>query len=480
MSTNTDPDDLLMMAATASDLLERERLADRMGEQFGGTRDLFDALGYQETFKYDDYRAWYDRGDIAQSIIEKPPSTTWSEPPEVIDDADVGEESETDFESDVESLFNANIVGDVELDRGLLHYLQRVDTLARIGRYGVLFLGLADADSEGDLADPVDTSALSGLDDLLYLTPLSEGDADITSWVRDVTSPRNGFPETYRLDLANGDRTRTATVHHTRVIHVAEGILDDEVYGTPALEPVMNRLFDIQKVLGSAAEAFWMVSNPGLALSVDPEFSDIPTEQMDEQIEEYEHDLRRVLKLFGADIEQLDAQEVDPSNTVEAELKAISGTVNIPQRKLVGSERGELASSQDEANYLEFIGDRQTSTAEPVILRRFFDRLIEYGIVSPPRAGTYSVDWPNLFQLNELELAQVKKTEAQAIKANSPMGDPSALHSMEALREWSPIDEPEDATPPGDQPDIDEEIDEEDPEVIDQFERMTDGVEADD
>lgn len=341
-------------------------------------------------------------------------------------------------------------------------------------------MGLADVDAAKELKQSVQVGRLSSLDDLLYLTPLGEGDVEIHEWVTDATDPRHGLPKTYKLNLAGGDRTQTEIVHRSRVIHIAEGVLDDEINGEPALRAVMNRLFDIEKIVGAAGEAFWRVSNPGLAMNVDPEFQNVDTEKMDEQAEEWEHNMRRVLKLFGTDVTQLDAQDVDPEAALDSELKLISGTVEIPQRKLVGSERGELASSQDEANYLEVIGARQTSFDEPVILRRFFDRLVEFGIVNPPRAGTYSVEWPNLFQLNELEQAQVKKAEAQAIKAAAPMGDPSALHSMDALLEWSPLDEPEDATPPTDQPDPDEEIDEEDPEVVDQFEKMMNGAEADD
>lgn len=460
-----------MMMATASNLVARQEFANQAGLQFGGDRDLWEALGYKQGFTYRDYRDWYERGDIAKPIINKPAETAWSERPDVVDDAEVGEENQTDFESDVEALFDADD-DETELDRGLAHYFERADRLGRIGRYSVLFLGLNDVDSSEDLLDPVDPSGLDGLEDLLFLTPLSEGDAQINTWVRDVTDPRNGLPETYRLDLANGDQTQTEVVHHSRVIHIAEGVLDDDVHGEPVLKAIMNRLFDLQKIAGASAEAYWMLANPGLALSVDPEFSDVPTDKMDEQIDEYEHNMRRVMKLFGTDVDQLDSQDPDPSGTIDAIMKLIAGTIEIPRRKLEGSERGELASSQDEANYLEMISGRQESFCEPVILRAFFDRMLEYGMVSPTQGGGYTVDWPNLFQLTELEEAEVINTLAEALTNLAPMGDVELLHSIEALREFSPIEEPEDAEPPEDQPDPDEEIDEEDEQVQEQFDQQ--------
>lgn len=476
------PEQTMMMAATASSLVARNQFANRAGLQFDGDRDVWEALGYQSKFTYRDYRDWYERGDIAKPIINKPPQTTWSERPDVVDDAESGDGNQTDFESDVEDLFDAS--GDVNLDRGLSHYLERADKLARIGRYGVLFLGFADADNENDLKQPVDGSELDSLDDLLYVTPLGEGDADVNEWVRDVTDPRNGLPKTYRLDLANGKQTQSVVVHHSRVIHIAEDVLDNEVHGEPALQPVMNRLFDIQKVAGASAEAFWMTANPGLALSVDPSLEDVSTDKMDEQVEEYEHNMRRVLKMYGTDVEQLPGQDVDPSGVLDSIMKLISGTIEIPRRKLEGSEQGELASSQDESNYLEMISGRQESFAEPVLLRPLLDRLVELGVLSPPSGGTYTVEWPNLFQLTELEEADLLKAYAETVKTLAPMGEPDTLHSLEALREFSPIDELEEATPPDQGDDVDEEIDEDDEEVQEQFDRMTGGdtgaVEADD
>lgn len=456
------------------------RMGGGPGQSHEGQRDLWQALGYPDELAYKDYREWYDRGGIAKTIVEKPAQTTWKEEPRITD-RDVDPEKvddSTDFESDVETLFDAT--SDTDLSRGLRHYFERADILGRIGQFSVLFLGLADVESEEELAQPVDEDALSSPDDLMFVTPLGEGDADIDEWVEDPTNPRNGLPETYSLDLSNGDSSDTYQVHWTRVIHVAEGVVDNEVYGEPALRAVINRLHDIEKIAGSSAEAYWRVSNPGLALSVDSDFQDVDTDKMNEQVEEWEHKLSRVLKLYGTDVEQLDAEDVDPEAALDSELKLTAGTVGIPQRKLVGSERGELASSMDEASYLGAISERQTAFAEPVMARPFIDRLVEFGVLSSPQGGDYHVHWPDLFELTELEQAQVRKTQAEAAAAIAPLGDISALHSVEALQQFSPVEEPDEATPPQDVADPDEDIDEEDEQVVEEFSRLMDGAEADD
>lgn len=482
-STDDSPD-LAAMTRALEGLANRGNPRGRAGgirTSHGGDRDLFEALGYPTNLTYQDYRDWYERGGIAQAIIEKPASKTWEEAPDLVDDAEVGEDSSTNFEDDVAALFDADD-DKTNLDRGLRHYFERVDQLARIGHYAVLYLGFSDADSEEELADPVQENQISGLEDLLYVTPLGEGDAEVDEWVDDATDQRNGLPETYELDLANGSQNQNVTVHHSRVVHVAQGILDDEVNGHPALEPVINRLYDLEKVLGSAAEAYWMLSNPGLALSVDPELQDVPTDEMDKQVDQYEHNLRRVLKMYGVDVEQLDAQDVDPTGVVDALVKVIAGTIGIPQRKLVGSERGELASSQDEANFNEYVSSNQTKYAEPVILRETFDRFVEFGVVSDPRDDSYTVNWPDLFELTALEEAELILQEAKAIKQLAPMGEPDSLHTLEELREFSPLDsesldvDADQPAPPTDPTEDEPPLDESDPQVVEEFDRLAGDV----
>lgn len=439
---------------------------------FDGSRDMWESLGYpsDRQLTYSDYRSWYERGDVAKPIVEKPPATTWKEAP-VITDRDVDDpaefEPQTQFEKDVAGLFDAG--SDTGLSRGLRHYLRRADLLGRIGEYSVLFLGFADVDSAAGLEQPVG-GGMSGLDDLLFLTPLGQGDVDIEEWDTDVTSERNGLPEIYELDLSNGGDSEDHLVHHSRVIHIAEGVVDNEVKGEPALRSVINRLIDIQKIAGASGEAYWRVSNPGLALNTDPELQDVDTDKMKKQVEEWEHKLRRVLKLYGTEVEQLDAQDVDPEAALDSELKLVAGAVGIPQRKLVGSERGELASSMDEATYIGTISERQTDFAEPVVLRPFVDRNVRHGVISQPQDNTYAVLWPDLFELTDLEKAKIKEAEGKSVGSVAPMGDPSALHSIEALQDWSPIEEPEGAPEVDGEPD--EDIDEDDEEVIEQFESL--------
>ena len=61
-------------------------------------------------------------------------------------------------------------------------------------------------------------------------------------------------------------------------------------------------------------------------------------------------------------------------------MSLIGGTLGIPTRILLGSERGQLASSSDERNFSSRVKERQQSYAEPTMIRAFTNRLKSVGV----------------------------------------------------------------------------------------------------
>ncbi|MBW2636983.1 MAG: DUF1073 domain-containing protein [Deltaproteobacteria bacterium] len=396
-----------------SDIVKRARIASLLGQQFGGERDLYSALGYKKQLTYDDYYALYDRQDIAGRIVNMPASATWRNIPKIKEDDD--EETQTPFEKAWEELANRLRVW---------HHFERVDRLAGIGRYAVLLIGVRGAP---DLSTPLEPGSLSGPDDIIYLSPYSEKSATIHSWVTDPADPRFGRPETYEIDLAGTfgeDVTDLSAkpiqiVHHTRVLHVAENLLEDEVYGQPRLKRVVNLLYDLAKVVGGSAEMFWQGAFQGLHANIDKDIEfDLTGDEarkLSEELDEYVHGLRRYIRTRGMSITPLGGTIPDPRGVFEVVISLIAGTTGIPKRILLGAERGELASSQDETNWNSRIMERQQHFAEPVILRPFIDRLIWTGALPAP-AEEYTVEWPNLFELSEQEKAEIVAKKAQALQ----------------------------------------------------------------
>lgn len=438
-------------AGGGSDLLNRYMVARNAGMAFGGDRDYYEVLGYDRDPDAEEYLTKYLRNDIARRIVDAPVEAAWREPPNIVDDADAGsdEEAETDFEEAVEYLFEGH---------RLLHYLKRADKVTGIGEYGLLFLGLAPEGSDGGRSGPdaLDDDATAGSytsvldtrnddrpDALAYLSTFSQARVTSIHEVSDPTNPRYGMPELYEIKFTNpGGVGRSEDVHHSRVIHIAEGLLENEVFGRPRLEPVLNRLEDLEKVLGGSAEMFWRGADRKLQLDYRGEGAPNDSDELEQRAREMNHGIENVLPTTNVDINEIGGQEVDPTGIVEQELKHIAGTVGIPLRMLTGSERGELASTQDRATFYERIRERQEQFCEPMILRPLLDRLIRLGILPEPRGGSYTVEWPDLFSLNELEQAELQAQQAQAIKRAAPMGDPAQLATVPEIREnvfgWSP------------------------------------------
>lgn len=423
-----------------SDLLDRATLARRANLQFAGERDLTVVLGYKTVLRYEDYYGKYQRQDIASRIVDMPPRATWKGAPWV-----------TDTEDDAETPFVRDWTAIAKRLR-VWNRLRRADRLAGIGRYGVLLIGLKDGRELGEEAGNV-----QGPDGVLYLAPYSERFAKIKTWETDHQSPRFGLPREYEITLSSGiEDFRPAgaaggkvTVHWSRILHIAEDLIENEVYGTPRLQRVYDRLDDLAKLAGGSAEIFWLIAAQILHINIDKDMrvQDADLEALDEQIQEVMHNLRRTLQTQGASVQAIGGEDVNPGQTYEMLRQLISAAADIPERVLFGSERGELASTQDQEEWHERIASRRTDYAEPVILRPLIDRLVQLGALSPPRDGQYEVQWPPLGEPTMDQRAQTAVRLAQAARTLS-QDDPSQVVAPHELREeilgWSPEPAPPD------------------------------------
>jgi len=189
------------------------------------------------------------------------------------------------------------------------------------------------------------------------------------------------------------------------------------VFGTPVLEPVFNRLMDLDKVIGGDAEMFWKNARPGYQGNIADDYTMTKTMEDDliNQADEYEHGLRRMMVNKGVTWEALKQEVSDPSPHVSVILQMISAQTGIPVRILTGSERGELASSQDRGEWLSFVQTRREEHTEIRIVRPVIDRFIELGILPTPKDG-YSVKWADLFAQSESARVEIGKARANAIR----------------------------------------------------------------
>lgn len=385
-------------------LLNRIRLTGSTSH--GGERDFNSVFGYLSEVKADDMARQFGRKGIANRIASAYPKAVWNNPPEILDDPD--NEDDTNFEESVKLLVKK---------LSLWNKIQRAEILANIGNYSVLFLGTGDEKSDEELVRA---------NEVLFLTPYSEQGASIQEWGEDQTNERFGLPIKYQLDsieietgggrMTQGGRSTSIVAHHSRVFHFTESPIDSDVYGQPIVRSVFDYLLDLEKVVGGAAEIFWVNGRGGFNMSADADALITDGASMEGQMTEYLHGLRRFLKTQGINIQPLQLTVESPRDHFDVLLQLISAGTGIPLRILSGSERGELASSQDERNWTNRVDEKRKNDSEKN-LRQIIDKFIEIGVLPQPLNNDYVVKWPDLYVPTDMEKADIATKKAAAISS---------------------------------------------------------------
>lgn len=396
-----------IVRTNASALVSRMQLASRLGKSFEGARDLYTALGYPKILHYEHFRNIYEREGLGTRVVDLVSDETWRLNPVLVE----GNKKKINEDDDPGKLQTA--FSELADKHDLWTVFNDVDAACGISRFGLLFLGL-----DGRLSDPAQPGC-----QLHYVTYRDEGSAIVEEQTicQDTSDPRFGIPTFYQI--VTDERTgASARVHYSRVIHVKEGRSVSRTYGIPRLQKLINRFYDLEKVVGGGSEAFWQLINRGMTFNAKDE-TEMPSpdskefKAMQDEIDEYMHNIRRYMRLQGIEVTDLGGQPVDSDKQFLSLISYIAGATGIPQRLLLGSERGELASSQDRENFASNIETRREKFAEPRILRPFVNAMGALGILQvPPK---YSVQWPSLFNLNDTEKANLANTVATAINTAS-------------------------------------------------------------
>lgn len=260
---------------------------------------------------------------------------------------------------------------------------------------------------------------------LLFVRVFPEYMVQVVQYEADLSNPRFGQPVMYLITLNDprqphtgiGLPLATIRVHWTRVIHVADNLTSSEIFGTPRMRPVLNRLMDLQKLYGGSAEMYWKGAFPGISIETHPQLGgDVVVDMQSNQdmMENYFNGLQRYLGLIGMSAKTLSPTVVDPSAQINSQIEAICIVLGCPVRIFKGSERGELASSQDDASWNDRLRHRQKFYITPRIIVPFIDRLIDLGVLPVPQDG-YSVEWPNLDSLSGSDKASIAAIKTQAL-----------------------------------------------------------------
>lgn len=397
----------------SSILQTRSAVAAKLGKSYGNKRDLYETLGWLglEALDHDNCLAKYKRQDIAQRLVKIMPDESWEKKPVITDES----ENESPFEKEWAALVKKFKIYSV---------MRRVDILSGIGEYAVLLVGFNDGK---ELSEPVESAS-----EVIYLQPYGQWSAVIHKLDDNPQSPRYGLPLAYQISfsepssIGESKRLREIEVHHSRIIHVARDLLESEVYGTMELESVYNLLDGLQLIVGGSAEMFWQGAMKGLAFLARDDFDITQSaDDLQTEIDNYVHGLQRYMKLEGLDVQSLAPNAASPKEHAEVIKDFIAAAKGIPKRILFGSERGELASTQDDETWTSRVESRRIDFNENTLLRPFIDKIVELGVLPEPTNGEYEVEWPPLTDPTPKDQAEVGKAISNAVKEwySAPGGD---------------------------------------------------------
>ncbi len=401
-SSTSDPSTLVRVASV---LLQRAQLSSRLGfDQFSGRRKLYEVLGYPTSISFDDYNDRFKRGGIARRIIKTLPSMMGWGKFQVVERAidEKGGKSKTKFENEFQSL----------RDRlSLPSVFKRADILAGIGEYSGIYLGVREKGTIDGKANANhlqnEISTLTGPDDLVYIRPLDKPSCEILEYVGDkpdddVSDPRYGLPRYYDVRINGGISNtgmtgKTRKVHWSRIIHVTHEPLDNELFSAPALESVYNYLIDLDKLAGGGSEAVYREAVRRVLFDLDanigPDQIDTPSkEALKDNLEDMMHNLKQYVFTRGVTPKTIDTSPVKFGENVKTIISLVSATLDIAQRRLMGSESAYASADIDKTSEEEVITARQDEFGTPLI-RQFVDRLVKYnGLVTPSK---YEIAWPS-------------------------------------------------------------------------------------
>lgn len=348
-------------------------------------------------------------------------------------------------------------------------YLKRLDILCGVGQYGVMLMGFND-DNGGDLTKPlpgyndtevkgkmvfnattgvlekkvipdkakktpndsISTESQTSKDvsptgiDLKYLRVFPQHLAQVTEYENRPNSPRRGHPKFYNLTFndfndidtgGTGSSTATVKVHWSRVIHVADGLESNEIFAPSRLKPVLYPILDARKGRGAGAEGTWKGTFMGLSIESLPQVAgdlDVDERKLRNMMEDYFNSQDRALFLDGMTAKPIAPQLGDVTPLVELNIGMICIKLGCPIRIFKGSERGELASSQDDDAWNDRLKERQANFIIPSIIVPFVDRLIGVGVLPEPPDG-FKVDWPDLTSQSETQILANAGAAATAI-----------------------------------------------------------------
>ena len=403
----------------------RGMIGSYLGISHNGERDIYESFGYDVDLSGNHgFLRMYgmaSRHGIGNRLTSGVARICWRDGFELYESKE--DDAKKVLENELALLFKSNTIA----------YLERADILNRIGRFSVLYVGIPDGRKPEEPLGKV-SGGPEMLSKITYV-PYAYDGVEILTSSNDITDPRYGLPEIYSLSQQHrGDREKDATtknlrVHWTRIIHLNENALDSDIEGRGALEPVFNRILDLDKVCGGSAESYFRNSKRIVAYEIDNDFAghladdESARNLFDEEAKKFTHGYKDHVTAYGAQVKELQSQHASPEYTIKGLLWEISSYSGYPIRFLIGEGSGQLAGSEDQLAVNQVTRDRQRVFCSPIVVKLFI-MLEKSGMLTLP--DTFDIRFPFQEAATEAQKVDNNNKKAQTIetimKAKTSMG----------------------------------------------------------
>jgi hypothetical protein len=415
-------------------------------------RDIDDECGFpKDPVRLEVYQRLFDRHPIANRYVSIMDDECWQETPEVYEteDPDKVTEFEDRFDHLGDNLLNElhatgaeeNFYEDQEsCSNPVYSFLKRWGVEAGIGEYGVMFLGFNDKKSS--LQQPLKRGSA---DKLLFIRVFSQSEAQVQTWDQDPESPRYGRPLTYSLDLIAHQTVTSITgsrsygsldgVHYSRVLHLTKDPGSDNYLSRPLLRPVLNDILSLSKPLYGSGEGYWRSGLPTFLAKTDPKLGGsvrINRARIRDQIEQWTNTLQKSLIANGWSLEAISGQVQDPSAFIDKHIESICIKGAYPKRVFLGSERGELASSDDAKKWEARKREYRKNLITPKQIVPFTNRCIYAGVLPAPKS--YYASWTTDEHLTDAEKADIFVKKMQGLSAAVSGGVTTFIGEMGVMK----------------------------------------------
>ena len=380
--------------------------------------NVYADFGYPQELSFNYYFQMYDRFGPASAVVDIPVNLSWMSLPKVV--------ASDKFLKEFEKLVKK------------VHFWKRVkgwDNYQRVGRYAGMYQQVKDGKNPNE---PVDR--LLGVESLLNLIPIYEGQLKVLEFEDDIKSPNFDKPKMYQYCTSGynkaGDANNNAAaydIHPSRIEIAAEGSYDGTLNGKSALRNVYNDLQDLQKISGAGGEGFYQNSRNAPIINV-PDANNAPTgdakTELKAELDDFMAKFQKKFITQGMEFTFPDISLDNPKEFADNSKGNIAAGCNIATAIIFGQQMGVRASDKDFDLLLLVVQGRRENYCDE-IAKNEIDWLIDHGVLPNE---PYELEWENLNEATQEEKVALAES-MMGVNEKAMRGQVGAVFGEDEARE---------------------------------------------